>query len=164
LAGLRPPPGSRREPRWVPGAHNPSTIECVSTEANGLRGLFCRNDGPWPANAEMSLRRRILGSRLRGWTDQRDREPFALQSAFGGRPYQSGDEVAFSVRVCGDGDNEGRRFSVDAGDQGESEGGVGSQDENDGVASLRGLLRRSLPVERAHQEAEVEAGELSQIR
>ena len=80
------------------------------------------------------------------------------------RSYQSGEEVGFSVRVCGDGDNEGRRFSIDDGDQGESEGGVGSQDENDGVASLRGLLRRSLPVERAHQEAEVEAGELSQIR
>jgi hypothetical protein len=75
-----------REPPWVPGAHNPSTIQCVSTEANGLRGLFCWDDGPWPANAEMSLRRRILGSRLRGWTDQRDREPFGLQSAFGGRP------------------------------------------------------------------------------
>jgi hypothetical protein len=34
----------------------------------------------------MSLRRRILGSELRGWTDRRDREPFGLQSAFGGRP------------------------------------------------------------------------------
>jgi hypothetical protein len=42
----------------------------------GLRDLFCCDDGPWPANAEMSLRRRILGSRLRGWFDQRDREPF----------------------------------------------------------------------------------------
>src|SRR5580693_500660 len=78
-------------------------------------------------------------------------------------PYQSGDEVAFSVRVCGDGDNERRRFSVDDGDQGESHGGVGSQDENDGVASLRGLLRRTLPVERAHQEAEVEPGDVDQI-
>src|ERR1700729_1662007 len=37
-------------------------------------------------NAEISLRRRILGSRLRRWTGQRDREPFGLQSAFGGRP------------------------------------------------------------------------------
>jgi len=26
------------EPPWVPGAHNPSTIECVSAEGNGLRG------------------------------------------------------------------------------------------------------------------------------
>jgi hypothetical protein len=26
FAGLRPPPGSRREPSWVPGARNPSTI------------------------------------------------------------------------------------------------------------------------------------------
>src|ERR1700751_1583861 len=25
-SGLPPPPGSRREPPWVPGAHNPSTI------------------------------------------------------------------------------------------------------------------------------------------
>jgi hypothetical protein len=53
--------------------------------------MVCRvdsagNDGPWTANAEMSLRRRILGSRLHGWTDQRDREPFGVQSAFGGRP------------------------------------------------------------------------------
>src|ERR1700755_2782461 len=54
-------------------------------------------------------------------------------------------------------------FSVDDGDQGESQGGVGSQDENDGVANLRGLLRRSLPVERAHQEAEVEPGDVDQI-
>jgi hypothetical protein len=72
------PPGSRREPPWVPGAHNPSTIECVSAEAHGLRGEFGWDDGPWPANAGMSLRRRILGSRLRGSTDQRDREPFGL--------------------------------------------------------------------------------------
>src|ERR1700726_4107870 len=36
------------------------------------------DDGPWPANAEMSLRRRILGSRLRGRTDQRDRKRLAL--------------------------------------------------------------------------------------
>ena len=46
--------------------------------SNGLRGLFCWDDGPWRANAEMSLRRRILGSRLRGCTDQRDREPFGF--------------------------------------------------------------------------------------
>jgi hypothetical protein len=37
----------------------------------------------------MSLRRRILGSRLRGWTDQRDRERFGLRSVFGGRPCRS---------------------------------------------------------------------------
>jgi hypothetical protein len=49
-----------------------------SAEATGLQGLFCWDDGPWPANAEMSLRRRILGSRLLGWTDQRDREPFGF--------------------------------------------------------------------------------------
>jgi hypothetical protein len=42
-------------PPWVPGAHNPSTIYCVSAEANGLRGLFCWGDGPWPANPQMSL-------------------------------------------------------------------------------------------------------------
>jgi hypothetical protein len=33
-------------------------------EANGLQRLFCRDDGPWPASTEMSLRRRILGSQL----------------------------------------------------------------------------------------------------
>jgi hypothetical protein len=68
FARLRPPPGSRREPPWAPGATMPRLFRCVSAEANGLQGLFCRDDGPWPANAERSLRRRILGSRLLGWT------------------------------------------------------------------------------------------------
>jgi hypothetical protein len=41
------------DPRWVPGAHNYSTVECVSAEARGLQGVFGWDDGPWPANAEM---------------------------------------------------------------------------------------------------------------
>ncbi len=49
------PLSSRREGSRVPGAHNPSTIWCVSAEANGLQGLFCRDDRPWTANAEKSL-------------------------------------------------------------------------------------------------------------
>jgi hypothetical protein len=46
------PPRSPGELPWVPGAHNPSTIQCVSAEAHGLRGLFCWDDGPWPATAK----------------------------------------------------------------------------------------------------------------
>jgi hypothetical protein len=75
-----------REPRWVPGAHNPSTIECVSEEANGLRSLFGWDDGPWPRNGEMSLRRGILGSRLRAGLISEIVNRSDLQSAFGGRP------------------------------------------------------------------------------
>ena len=33
--------GSRREPPWVLGAHSPSTIQCVSARANGLRPTGC---------------------------------------------------------------------------------------------------------------------------
>jgi len=43
-----------------------------ATGALGLGGLFCWGEGPWPANAEKSLRRQILGSQPRGRTDQRD--------------------------------------------------------------------------------------------
>src|ERR1700722_3154620 len=64
-----------------PGFPAPTIPRLFSALARKLMvcgGLFCWDDGPWPANAEMSLRRRILGSRLRGWTDQRDREPFGF--------------------------------------------------------------------------------------
>jgi hypothetical protein len=55
--------------------------EPVSAEANGLRGLFCWDDWPWPTNVEMSLRRRILGSRPRGCDQHAEQSLLARQGA-----------------------------------------------------------------------------------
>ena len=77
------PPGSpRKSPgflaatilhlfQWVRRKHWSAGSTCGTTALAGERGS--------------ESRRRILVPG-RGWTDQRDREPFALQSAFGGLP------------------------------------------------------------------------------
>ena|ERR1700722_3080122 len=65
----------------------PRLFSAFSAEANGLRGLFCRDDGAWAGERGNESPTPNFGfPTAPDWTDQRDREPFALQSGFGGRP------------------------------------------------------------------------------
>jgi hypothetical protein len=68
----RAPPGSRREPPWLPALTIPRLFSALARKPSAGTTGFGRR------NAEMTLRRRILGSRLGGWTVQRDREPFGF--------------------------------------------------------------------------------------
>jgi hypothetical protein len=83
------PPLHQVVPANRPGFPAPTIPRLFSALARTLMvcGVYSAGTtGPWPANAEMSLRRRILGSRLGGCTDQRDREPFGFIISVGGRP------------------------------------------------------------------------------
>jgi hypothetical protein len=71
--------------RGFPAPTIPRLLSALARKLMVCWGYPTGMTGPWPANAEMSLRRRILGSRLLGWADQRDRKRFGLHSAFGGR-------------------------------------------------------------------------------
>jgi hypothetical protein len=60
------PPGSRREPPWVPGAHNPSTIKCVA-QHNWLNEIITRFvDRIPPVDAAIATR---AGALLPGLTN-----------------------------------------------------------------------------------------------
>ena len=74
------------------------------------------------------------------------------------------DEVATSEGGwCGGDDDDGCAFAVDGGDERKNDGGFCLDDENKKVCGLCGLPRRSLTVQRAHQDAEIEAGDMDQI-
>ncbi len=59
-------------------------------------------------------------------------------------------------------DDDWSEFAVDGGDQAESQRRVGLENEYGGY-SLRGLPRRPLTVEGAHQDAEIEPGDVDQL-
>ena len=60
-------------------------------------------------------------------------------------------------------DDDWSEFAVDGGDQAESQRRVGLENENEGGYGLRGLPRRPLTVEGAHQNAEIEPGDMDQV-
>jgi N-methylhydantoinase B len=73
----RLPRGSWRYEMTIDGYDRPITLATTTTIAeDAVRVDFAGNESPTPN----------FGFPTGGWTDQRDREPFALQSAFGGRP------------------------------------------------------------------------------
>jgi hypothetical protein len=67
----------------------------------------------------------------------------------------------FSVlRPFGGDDEEDGDLVVVDGEDGGSEHSAGAQDEDEGSSDLRGLPRRSLAVQGAHQHAEIEPGDV----
>src|ERR1700723_956418 len=93
------------------------------------------------------------------------RESLPRFNSLGDRSSSPLREVPLSVHGWreADGDDDGGGFGVDDRDQAENQQGVDLQDENEGGAGLCALSGRPLTVERAHQDAEIEAGDMDQI-
>ena len=69
----------------------------------------------------------------------------------------------FQARVGSGDDDDCGEFPVDGGDQAEGQRRVGLENENEGGYGFRGLPRRPLTVEGAHQDAEIEPGDMDQV-